>query len=192
MTIKTIVGISNHHVHLTEEEYFKLFGKRTITFYKSTNQPGQFAGEEKVSIKTEQGIIDNLRVMGPFRSYCQIEITKTDAYKLGIEPPVRKSGDVINGAKGIIVGPIAQVETNNIIIANRHVHIPKDMSIANNINDNQLIKAQINNTSKKGSIDLYTTVADNFYYEVHLDMDDANAFLLKNEDEIELIYDLQD
>ncbi len=190
MKIKTSIGVSNHHVHLTKEAFQQLFGKETITLAKSTKQPGQFAGEEKVAIRTAQGKLENLRVMGPFRPYCQVEITKTDAYQLKIDPPVRRSGDVNNAAEGLIVGPAGTITTNNIIIANRHVHVPRDLANEKNIIDDQTVRGIINNTPKKGTIELKAVVDDNYFYEIHLDMDDANAFLLKNGDEIDLDYEI--
>lgn len=92
--MKVNVGVSNRHVHLKKQDLDILFGT-DLTIKNKINQPGQFACNEVVTIKTEKSEINNVRVLGPTRNYTQIEISKTDAYKLGINPPVRSSGSVI-------------------------------------------------------------------------------------------------
>ena len=95
--MKISVGVSNRHIHLKKEDLEVLFGVGyELSFYKELNQPGQFASLEKVTIKTEKDEISNVRILGPVRNYTQVEISKTDAFKLGINPPVRTSGDLKN------------------------------------------------------------------------------------------------
>ncbi|HOZ89260.1 MAG TPA: PduL/EutD family phosphate acyltransferase [Bacilli bacterium] len=189
MKINTPVGISNHHIHLTEATYIKLFGNNQIIVFKNLKQPGLFAAIQTLKIKTNKGVIENVRVVGPFRTYDQVEISSSDAYQLGLKPPVRKSGDVTEAAEGTIIGPAGEVTTNNIIIAQRHVHISQTMASEKGISNDQKVKGIIN-TAKPGMIELRTVISPEAYYEIHLDLDDANAFLLTAEDEIIIDYEI--
>jgi putative phosphotransacetylase len=183
--MKIPVGVSNRHCHLTKEVYYKLFNKEDLTFKKDINQPTQFAAEECVTIKGPKGIIENVRILGPFRSYNQVEVSKTDTYKLGINPPVRCSGH-LDGAEDItIIGPCSEITIPCAILANRHIHISKDEANKLNIKDNEPVLVKIN-TEKKGTIEAFFKVSDIAYKEIHLDTDDANGFLLKQNDEVEI------
>ena len=103
---KVTVGISARHVHLSREDMDKLFGPGSeLTFVKALTQPGQFSAEEKVTLVGPKREIKNVRVLGPLRSQTQVEISRTDAFTLGIEPPVRDSGELANSAPLKIVGP---------------------------------------------------------------------------------------
>ena len=121
--MKVLLGISNRHVHLTEDDYKTLFGDEPLEKVKDLVQPGEYASNQKVSIKTEKNVINNVRLLGPLRSYSQVEISKTDSFTLGIKPPVRNSGDLENAAEVTIVGPKGEVTKECCIIAARHLHI---------------------------------------------------------------------
>ena len=150
-------------------------------------QPGQFASTSTLTIKTEKSEIENVRVLGPLRDYTQVEISKTDAYQLGLNPPVRKSGDIKESESITIVGPKGEITIQEgCIIANRHLHVTKEMASEFNLVDDQKILVKIN-TEKSGTIDAFVKISDDAYFELHLDTDDANAFLLKNNDEVDLI-----
>lgn len=186
MNMKTKIGISGRHVHLTEKDYESLFGKEKITVMKNLHQIGQFAALEVVTLKSDKSTIENVRVIGPLRNYTQVEISKTDAYKLGLNPPVRRSGDIKGSAPITIIGSVGKLtKEEGCIIANRHIHIPPNMAKEYSIEDNQCINVKIN-TEKKGVIEAFAKISDDAYFELHLDTDDANAFLLNNDDEVEL------
>ena len=92
--MKVTVGISNRHVHLTKEHLNILFGENyQLENVKNLNQPTQFASNSFVTLKTNKGILEHVRVIGDLRNYTQVEISKTDAYMLGLNPPIRDSGD---------------------------------------------------------------------------------------------------
>lgn len=186
MQIKTIVGISNRHVHLNYDTYKILFGDKPLNKLKDINQIGQFASTETITLKTEKNEIKNVRVMGPFREYNQVEISKSDARILGLNPPVRQSG-VLDGSETItLVGEKGEVLLNNsCIIAERHVHITNDIANKYSIKEGQKIIVKIN-TIKKGEIEAFARVSKDAYFEVHLDTDDGNSFLLNNGDEVDL------
>lgn len=187
--MKVTVGISNRHVHLTQEHLEILFGKDfELHKLRPVNQPGQFASEEKVTIVTEKSKIENVRILGPTRPYTQVEISKSDAIKLGINPPVRDSGDVEKSAPITILGPCGSVELDHgCILATRHIHItPNDRK---KLGLESVSKVGVKVGNEKGGIleQVHIKVAEESYYEMHIDTDDANAFLLKNGDEVEIL-----
>lgn len=187
MELKIKVGVSNRHVHLTKEHFITLFGKKTLTKLRDLNQIGEYASNEVVAIKTNKNTINNVRVIGPFRDYTQVEISKTDAYKFGLNPPIRKSGDIKNSESITVIGPNGEITIKEgCIIANRHIHMTKAEAAQYNVEDDQKVLIKIN-TEKKGIIEAFIKISDNAYFELHLDTDDANAFLLKNDDEVDLI-----
>lgn len=186
MNYKIKVGISNHHVHLTEETYYKLFDDAP-TKRNDINQIGEYACNEVVTLKTNKNQIENVHIMGPFRNYNQVEITRTDAKKLGLNPPVTKSGQ-LNEADSITIETQKASITleNSCIIAERHVHMNEKKAQELGVQNNQLVKLAISGAK---SCILYAKVkiSDNGYFEAHLDFDDANAAGLDNNDEVDLI-----
>ena len=184
--MKIKVGVSNRHVHLTKEDYVALFCSDVIEVRNPLNQPGEFASNSTVTIKSESGrILENVRILGPFREYSQVEVSKTDAIYLKLNPPVRKSGDVGGSAPITIIGPKGELNLKEgLIIANRHLHLDNDMARELGLVDNQVINVNIN-TEKKGSIEVIAKVTKEAYFEIHLDTDDANGFLIENGNEVE-------
>lgn len=185
--MKVPVGVSNRHIHLTEEDLHTLCGDEPMTAIKDLKQPGQYASTLLLTIKTEKSEISNVRVLGPTRPYTQVELSKTDAYKLGIDPPVRESGDLTGASPITITGPVGSVTKKCAIIANRHIHISPEDRKAYNLENVSSVSVKIGG-EKGGTLDNVslkeTTPA---YFEIHLDTDDANAHLLKNNDELDII-----
>lgn len=184
--MKVILGISNRHVHLTKEHLSILFGENyELKKFKNLNQPNQFLSEERVTLKTEKGTLENVAIVGPLREYTQVEISKTDSINLGLNPPIRTSGDLKNSETITIIGPNGSVTTGGCIIADRHIHITPKQKELYGLNDTVSILV---NGSKKGIIsDVHLKVSEESYYELHLDTDDANAFLLENGQVLEII-----
>lgn len=181
--MKLKVGVSNRHIHLKQEDLDILFGSE-LTKRNDLTQPNQFAANETLTIKTDKDEIKNVRVLGPVRNYTQIEISKTDAYKLGLNPPVRSSGDLEGSEVVTLIGPNGSIKTNGCIIADRHIHITNTDKEKYNLSDK--VKVKIDG-EKKGVIEVNVKTSSEAYFELHLDTDDANAFLLKNGDEVEII-----
>ena len=121
--MNTRIGISNRHVHLTREDVNILFGNNyELTKRNDLDQPGQYAANE--TLKTAKNIKEGVRVVGPIRSYTQVEVLNSDKEYFGINPPVRNSDDLDNSEEITIIGPKGQITRKNIcIIANRHIHI---------------------------------------------------------------------
>ena len=183
--IKLPVGISNRHCHLTKEVWEQLFDN-DMTKKVDLKQPGEFACEEVVTIRTEKGSIDKVRVLGPFRNYSQVEISNSDAFKLGVNPPVRKSGNIENSDSIILETAKGSVTLENgLIIANRHVHLSTEKALELGIVEDQKVNILVSN-DKGGSMEAFTKITEDGFFEVHIDRDDASAFMLNNNDEVTL------
>ena len=185
--MKVSVGVSNRHVHLTIEDYKELFGSIPLTKRNDLNQPGMFASELTVTIMGPKRSISDVRVLGPLRSYTQVEISKTDSYYIGVNPPVRNSGE-LDGAHSItIVGPLGTITKDAAIIATRHIHVDKKIREEKNLIGIDKVSVKI--PGEKGGIidNVWLKDSDEAYFELHLDTDDANAHLLSQGDEVEII-----
>ena len=185
--MKVSVGVSNRHVHLNQEDYEILFKDTKMEKVRDLNQPTQFASNLFVTIKTPKSEIKEVRVLGPIRDYTQIEISKTDAYKLGVNPPIRDSGDIENSSVVTLVGPYGEVTHDGCIVATRHIHVDDEIRKEKNLVGVKEVSVKIG--GEKGGIIEHVHLKDSkhAYFELHLDTDDANAFLLKNNDEVEII-----
>lgn len=109
------IAVSNRHVHLTKEIYDELFDE-ALSIKRPLNQIGEFASFQTVTLKTEKAEIPNVRVIGPLRKYNQVEISRTDAYTLGLNPPVRQSGDLEDSETITIIGPKGEVTLKDACI----------------------------------------------------------------------------
>lgn len=182
------IGVSNRHVHLTREDLDILFGEGyELEKRNDLTQPKQFASTSTVTIKTPKSEIKNVRVLGPLRKYTQVEISRTDAYSLGINPPVRSSGDLKDSELVTIVGPKGSIEVNACIIATRHIHLSKEHIKAYNLENRETVSVKLN--GEKGGIitNVHLKERDDAFFELHLDTDDANAHLVKSGDIGEII-----
>ena len=187
--MKISIGVSNRHVHLTKEHLEILFGiGYELEKKNDLTQPGMFASNSVVTIKTNKSEIENVRIVGPLRSYTQVEISKTDAYKLGINPPVRDSGDLDGSSPITIIGPKGTVNIEQgCIIPTRHIHILPNQVGLYVLEGKDLVSVKID--GEKGGIinNVHLKVSDEAFFELHIDTDDANAHLIKNGDIGEVI-----
>ena len=182
--MKVSVGVSNRHVHLKEEHLKILFGDDFKLEKKNDiNQPGQYASTSVVTIKTDKNKIDKVRVLGPTRPYTQIEISKTDAYYLGLNPPIRNSGDLKGSSPITIIGPNGTLNLEEgCIIPTRHIHILPSQVKLYGLEGKEKVNVKL--YGEKGGIitNVYLIVSDTSYFEMHIDTDDANAHLIKSGD----------
>lgn len=186
--MKVKVGISNRHIHLKKEDLIILFGNGDLEVVKKLGQPNEFACTYKVKLVGPKGEIDNVRVLGPLRNYTQVEISKTDSYILGVNPPLRNSGDILASSPIRVVGPKGTLDLKEgCILANRHIHLTNEDVI--NLGLEGLEKVKIKICNEKGGIleNVHLKVNDNFKLECHLDTDDGNGNLLKTGDIVEII-----
>lgn len=185
------VGISNRHIHLSKEHLAILFGEEyELTERKPLSQPGQYAAEETVTIVGPKTEISKVRILGPIRKATQIEVSRTDSFKLGITPPVRDSGD-IEGSPGLkVVGPKGEVELDKgVIIASRHIHFHTSDAERFGVKDGDKVK--VKTTGERAMIfeNVLCRVADNYALDFHIDTDEGNAAGLKTGEKVELIID---
>lgn len=186
--MKVQVGVSNRHIHLTKEHYEILVGDKKLEKLRDIKQPGQYATTDVFTIKTDKDKIDNVRLLGPFRDYSQVEISKTDAYKLGINPPIRESGDIKGSSPITIIGPCGSVELKEgCILANRHIHVDDKILKYYKLEGKDKVSILVKGEKSGILSDVYLKHSDEAYFELHLDTDDANAFLLKNGDIVDII-----
>ncbi len=189
--MKIPVGVSARHVHLTREHLDILFGNNyDLTKFKDLSQQGQYASNELVIIKTEKAEIKNVRVLGPVRNYTQVEISRSDAIKLGLNPPVRDSGVLDDSSSITIIGPKGRVDlTEGCIIANRHIHLTNEDMQKYGLENIDKVKVKVRGV-KGGILDnVFLKISDSYSWELHIDVDDANAHLIKQGDLVMVIKD---
>jgi putative phosphotransacetylase len=139
------INLSNRHIHLSEKDLEKLFGKGyTLTSIKELSQPGQFACEECVDIEGPKGTMKNIRILGPTRPDTQVELLLSDTYKLGISPVIKESGD-ISGSPGLkITGPQGSINVKEgAIVAARHIHIGKQDALEYGLKDKDVVSVEV-------------------------------------------------
>ena len=183
------VGLSNKHIHLTEEHYKILFGNEELKPEKWLKQPGQFGAYQKVELVGPKGSLKNVRILGPLRKASQVEISATDARTIGLSVPIRQSGD-IEGTPGIkVIGPAGELQLEKgVIIASRHVHLSTDQAKEAGLKDKDIVKVWCPGERALMFENVLVRVSDSFTAEMHVDLDEGNAATLQNGQMMELIY----
>ncbi len=187
-SIKIIANVSNRHAHLSQSDMETLFGAGyKLTKLKDLMQPGEHACAETVIIagNKKQQVT---RVLGPIRSSTQVEISITDGFTLGINAPVRASGDVKGSAAVKIIGPKGTVELKEgCIVAKRHVHMTTKDAEHLGVSNNQIVSVKCSGDRGLVFDNVVARVSDKMALECHLDIDEANAAGLKNGDFVTIV-----
>ncbi len=190
---KTIpVAVSARHMHLTQKTFEALFGEgATPTKYKDISQPGQYACEEKVNLIGPRNRIDGVRLLGPLRNIDQIEIARTDEFKLGIDAPIRDSGKIAESAPVTLEGPAGTVHLKEgLICARRHIHMHPDDAAHFSVQDKDVVEVAIAGGPRDLAFgDVLIRVSENYKLEMHIDTDEANAAELNTGAGGELVYE---
>ena len=177
MSKTVMVETSARHLHVSQDVLEKLFGEGAeLTKKKDLSQPGQFACEEKVTVVGAKGEF-KMTILGPVRKDSQVELSLSDARKIGIPAPVRESGD-IEGTPGCkLIGPKGEVEiSKGVIAAKRHIHLDPKTAEEFGVQDKQIVALKINGTERALIFgDVVIRVSPNFAPAAHLDTDEANA-----------------
>ncbi len=169
------VELSARHVHLSQEHIDALF-KGKLTPEKPLSQPKQFVSKERVRLIGPKGVIDNVAVLGPARKESQVEISLTDARILGVEAPIRQSGDLDN-TPGLVLSSHNGIVglDRGVIVAGRHVHMKKEDAQRFNLKDRETIKVRMNSARPVIMEDVLVRVDDDFNLAMHMDVDEGNA-----------------
>lgn len=185
------IAVSARHVHLTREAFEQLFGAgREPTKQRDISQPGQFACEEKVNLIGPRGRIDGVRMLGPFRSRSQVEISRTDEFKLGVDAPIRDSGNVAGSAPVVLEGPAGTLALKEgLICAKRHIHMAPEDAERFGVRDGDEVEVAVSGGPRDLVFgDVLVRVSPKFRLEMHIDTDEANAAELNQGARGDLVY----
>ena len=171
------IEISAHHVHLSQADVDKLFGPgHQLTPEHELSQPGQFACAEKVHLVGPKGRISNVRVLGPTRKETQVEIAMTEQFKLGIQPPIRESGDLANTPGVTLEGPAGSaIIPRGVICAQRHIHMSPEDALRFGVRDKYIVRVRVEGDRELIFGDVVVRVNPNFRLAMHIDTDEGNA-----------------
>lgn len=172
------IAVSARHIHLTAEAVAQLFGEGyTLTPFRPLSQPGQYACEEKLNLVGPKGRIDGVRILGPTRPKCQVEISRTDEFKLGVDAPVRPSGHVENSPGITLEGPQGTLTlTEGLICAWRHIHMTPDDADRFGLKDKDVVDVAVDTDARDLIFgDVMVRVSPKYATEMHIDTDEANA-----------------
>ena len=173
------IETSARHIHITKEDFEALFGEgKELTFVKELSQPGQYVTAEKLAVIGPRGEFEKVSILGPFRKETQVEISVTDARKLGIPGVIRQSGDT-EGTPGCILraGDKEITLEKGVIVAKRHIHMRPGDAVQYNVRDNENVFV-ITKSYERNLIyaDVVVRVHPSFRLAMHVDTDEANAF----------------
>ena len=166
---------SGRHVHVTKQQAQALFGHE-LTEKRPLSQPGQFLAHERVTVIGPKGKFENVAVLGPERPEAQVEISLTDARVLGLQPPVRLSGNTAGSPGAVLKTARGQVQLDQgVIVAQRHIHMTPEDASRMGVKDKQTVKLQVYTQRPVIFEDVQIRVSPKFATYVHLDYDEANA-----------------
>ena len=179
MKKEVLVETSARHVHVTREALDILFGEGfELTKKKDLSQPGQFASNESVAVIGPKGQFPAVSILGPIRPECQVEISLADARSIGVEAPVRESGDVAGSGPCKLVGPCGEVELKEgVIAAQRHIHATPEDAEKYGLKDKQLVSVKVDSGLGRSLIfsDVVVRVSPKYALAMHIDTDESNA-----------------
>ena len=171
------VSVSAHHVHLSQGDFETLFGRgKTMTPRSELSQPGQFACVETVNLIGPKGRVNRVRILGPVRKESQVEISRTEEFQLGIDAPIRESGD-LEGTPGIVIeGDIGTVRLEKgVICAMRHIHMSPADALGFGLRNRDVVRVRVPGERELIFGDVLVRVDPNYRLDMHLDTDEANA-----------------
>ncbi|MRH41656.1 phosphate propanoyltransferase [Aquibacillus halophilus] len=176
------IAVSNRHAHLSRTALQRLFGQGyELKKLKDLSQPGQFAARETVTVIGPKGKLKNVRVLGPTRGETQIEVSLTDAHTIGLQPPIRNSGDIEGSPPIILQGPKGQLKLDKgLICAARHIHMHTRDAVTFGVSDGDVVGVVVEGPRAITFENTLIRVSPNYQLEMHVDFDEANAANLKS------------
>lgn len=180
------VGISNRHIHLSQNEVDKLFGYGyQLTKLKDLSQAGQYACKETVMICGPKGAIEKVRILGPTRQQTQVEILQSDSFKLGVKAPLRLSGDLVGSGSITLIGPKGSAEiSEGVVVAKRHIHMLPEEAALFDVRDGEAVTIEILGERGGCLSNVIIRAVENSGLECHIDTEEANALGLTPNTEI--------
>ena len=171
------IAVSARHVHLSQEHVEILFGEgHKLTKKSDLSQPNQFAANETVVTAGPKGSINRVRVLGPARSLTQVEVSWTDAMKLGVKPPIRESGDIKGSAEITLIGPKGSLYLKEgLIIAQSHIHMHPNEAESLGVLANEYVTVEVDGVRPIAYRNVKVRVSEKYRLEMHIDTDEANA-----------------
>ncbi|PTW59002.1 propanediol utilization protein [Breoghania corrubedonensis] len=178
------IGVSNRHIHLSRSDMDTLFGPgSSLTRKKAMKQSGQYAAEETVTLRGPKGEIGKVRVLGPLRKETQIEVSVADGFVLGLRPPLRLSGHLENSPGIDVIGPQGTVHKDyGVIVAMRHIHMLPETAAQLGLVNGDEVDVEVDGPRGGVMHRVAIRAAENSSLEMHIDIEEANAFGLRNDD----------
>ena len=176
--MKVLVETSARHVHLSAEHLAALFGEGyALTKKKDLSQLGEFASNERVTVVGPKGTLEGVSILGPTRPASQVELSQTDARKVGIGAPVRASGDTAGSPGCKLIGPAGEIDlAEGVIVAKRHVHLSDLEAAEAGLADKQVVEVRIESPDRTLTFgDVIIRVSPKFAAAMHIDTDESNA-----------------
>jgi len=169
------VEMSGRHVHLSKKDAMELFGTE-LTPVRELSQPGQFLCKERVRLIGPKGVMDNVAVLGPSRDESQVEISLTDARILGVQAPIRQSGDLA-GSPGIVLSSDKKIIglEQGVIVAGRHIHMAPEDAVRLGVEDRQMVSVSLEGSRPAVFRDVLVRVNPEFRLALHIDTDEFNG-----------------
>jgi len=184
------VAVSARHVHLSERSIATLFGAgHALQVHAWLHQPGQFAAEETVTLVGPRGSLAHVRIVGPAREEDQVEISRTDEMTLGLDAPVRLSGQLQHTPGIELVGPAGRLMLDHgVVLAQRHVHVSPQEAARLGLHDRQILQAAVGSAERALIFnDVIVRVSPHYRAELHLDTDEGNAAGVRPGDQARLL-----
>ena len=175
---KVLVETSARHLHVTKEAVAILFGEGyQLTHKKDLSQPGQFATNERVTVVGPKGEMPGVSILGPERPSTQVELSLTDARKIGVVAPIRESGDIKGSGACKLDGPKGELEiSEGVIVAKRHIHFTPDQAKEANVENGEIVSVKITSAERTAILgDVVVRVNPSYDAAMHIDTDESNA-----------------
>jgi phosphate propanoyltransferase len=188
------IGVSNHHIHLTDEDFATLFPGQQMEVFRRLKQPADFAAKQTVDIIGPNGVtIPHVRILGPSRTHSQIEISRTEAINLNIDIPIRLSGNLDGTPSLKVRSDNAEIEVQGVIAAKRHIHMSLEDADRFGVKYGDVVKVEVRSNERKTIFDdVIARPRKDFVLEMHIDTDEANAANVKPDTKAYIIKDDQD
>ncbi|MCM3089879.1 MULTISPECIES: phosphate propanoyltransferase [unclassified Cytobacillus] len=174
------MAVSARHCHVSQKDLEILFGTGyQLTKKADLSQPGQFAANETITIAGPRGSLEKVRILGPARNMTQVEVSRTDSFKLGLKPPLRESGNIEGSSPVTLIGPKGSLyKKEGLIIAQAHIHMNPEDAEAFGVKNGEYVKVEIEGERPISFEKVLIRISPRYRLEMHIDTDEANAGLI--------------